>query len=460
MIWALMAAIVVMVLGAVLWPIMRAPRAAKDRADYDMEVFQDQLKEIERDVARGVLTDTEAASARIEIQRRILAAGRASAETHRTSTRGKRIALAGSVAVAMPAVALAIYLSVGAPDIGSGDVGMASAPVDVESEKQRAVMRLADKVAGDPTNVESVALLARSYRDLRARGDAVKAYQQLLALRPDADTYASLGEMLTAEAEGRVTQEAHDALMKALELDRDEVRSRFYLGLEQAQQNNPRDALAIWRDLTGTAPTDAPWLPMVRQQMTQVAQSAGIPPLNVEPRHPLSPAPATTAAAPAAPGSVDTSALNGRFTPEQRQMVEGMVGGLAARLEQNPDDFKGWMMLGRSYAVLQKPDEAVKAYDKAAALEPANIEPKVQLMGALLAAANPEAAGPLPVRVTSVAEQILKLEPAQAEALFVMGLARLKAGDKAAARDYWERAQKSADPALRDSIARRMKALN
>ena len=456
MIWALMAAIVVAVLAVVLWPVVRTPRVAKDRADYDMEVFQDQLKEIERDVTRGVLTDAEAASARIEIQRRILAAGRTAAETHQTSTRGKRLALAGGVAVLVPVLALGIYLSVGEPGLATDDVDMASAPIDVDSEKERVVMRLADKVEADPTNVESLALLARSYRELRAWENAAKAYEKLSTLRPDADTFASLGEMLTAQAEGHVTQEAHDALMKALELDRDEVRSRFYLGLEQAQQNNPREALAIWRDLTGSAPQDAPWLPMVRQQMASIAQSAGIPPMGVEPRHPLSLATAT-AAAPAAQASAPAA---DSFPPEQRQMIEGMVGGLAARLEQNPNDFKGWMMLGRSYTVLQKTDDALKAYGKAAALEPANIEPKVQIVTTLMSTSNPDAAGPLSKQLTTAADDVLKLDATQPDALFVMGLARVKAGDKAAARGYWERAQKSANPMLKDVIARRMKALN
>ena len=458
MIWGLMAVIVVAVLAVVLWPLMRAPRVAKDRADYDAEVFQDQLKEIERDVTRGVLTEAEAASARIEIQRRLLAAGRAAAETHHTSTRGKRLGLAGGVAVLVPVVALGIYLSVGEPSLSSTDVDMASAPIDVESEKERAVMRLADKVAADPNNVEGLALLARSYRELHAWENAAKTYEKLSKLRPDADSFASLGEMLTAQAEGHVTQEAHDALMKALELDRDEVRSRFYLGLEQSQQNNYRDAIAIWRDLTNGAPEDAPWLPMVRQQMGMVAQASGIPPMGVEPRHPLSPAPVATVSA--SPTPATTPAAPGNFSPEQREMIEGMVGGLAARLEQSPNDFKGWMMLGRSYTVLQKADDAVKAYGKAAALEPTNIEPKVQIVAALLSTTNPDAAGPLSKQLTAAADDVLKLDAAQPDALFVMGLARVKAGDKAAARDYWERAQKSANPMLKDTIMRRMKALN
>ncbi len=456
MIWILMAVVVIVVLAVVLWPVLRAPSATKDRATYDMEVFQDQLKEVDRDIVRGVLTEAEAVSARIEIQRRILSAGRADVEAHQTSSRGKRIALAGGVAIAIPALALGIYLSVGAPALVDGvSIDNESANADVQDEAERAVLRLADKVARDPTNVENLFLLARSYRETRQWDDAVKTYKQLLELKPDADTYANYGEALTVQAGGRVTPGAHDAFLKTLGLDRTEPRSRFYLGLEQAENNNPRDAIAIWRDLTTSAPQDAPWLNTVRQQMAQVAQSASIAPMSVEPRHPLDGAPLASAA-PSHPAPAPTAS----FSPEQRQMIEGMVGGLAARMEQSPEDFSGWMMLGRSYTVLQKPEDAAKAYEKAVTLKPAELEPKLQLESALLATVDPEAAAPLPARLVSVAHEILTLHPEQPEALFVAGLDRAKAGDKPGARKFWNAAQKTGAPALQDEITRRLKALN
>ena len=39
-------------------------------------------------------------------------------------------------------------------------------------------------------------------------------------------------------------------------------------------------------------------------------------------------------------------------------MIEGMVQGLADRLQDNPDDLEGWLMLMRSYSVLGKPEKA------------------------------------------------------------------------------------------------------
>ena len=55
------------------------------------------------------------------------------------------------------------------------------------------------------------------------------------------------------------------------------------------------------------------------------------------------------------------------MSPEQRQdMVRSMVDGLAARLEQQPDDIEGWRMLGRSWAVLGDPAKSAEAFAQAA----------------------------------------------------------------------------------------------
>ena len=78
MIWIALG-ISLVVVGVLAWPVLRRGQSVATRADYDITVFQDQLKEVDRDLARGVLTASEADAARLEIQRRILAVGRAPA---------------------------------------------------------------------------------------------------------------------------------------------------------------------------------------------------------------------------------------------------------------------------------------------------------------------------------------------------------------------------------------------
>ena len=61
-------------LATVALPLLRPAHGIADRGQFDRAVYRDQLKELEREVARGVLSPAEAQSARLEIQRRLLAA--------------------------------------------------------------------------------------------------------------------------------------------------------------------------------------------------------------------------------------------------------------------------------------------------------------------------------------------------------------------------------------------------
>ena len=59
------------------------------------------------------------------------------------------------------------------------------------------------------------------------------------------------------------------------------------------------------------------------------------------------------------PGLVDTGELS----------IDSMVGSLATKLEQNPNDIEGWKMLGRSYMQLQNFPAAIDAFRKVVELE-------------------------------------------------------------------------------------------
>ena len=73
-VWLILAALTVVAVALLVWPLMRRRDPAADRADYDLEVYKDQLAEVERDQARGVLAEAEAEAARTEIARRMLSA--------------------------------------------------------------------------------------------------------------------------------------------------------------------------------------------------------------------------------------------------------------------------------------------------------------------------------------------------------------------------------------------------
>ena len=118
-------------------------------------------------------------------------------------------------------------------------------------------------------------------------------------------------------------------------------------------------------------------------------------------------------------------------------MIEGMVAGLAAKLEENPSDLQGWVRLARSYNVLGKPEDARDAMAKASAVAPENID-----ILTLYARSIRAASGKKPTTESvEVMQKLLKLAPTNVEALFFVGLAAAGAGDSAEARRLWQKAQ-------------------
>ncbi|MDX2221611.1 MAG: c-type cytochrome biogenesis protein CcmI [Rhodospirillaceae bacterium] len=474
MIWLVFGLITLAVVAAMIWPLIRGATATDDAAA-GLAVFKDQLAEVDREVSRGTLSEAEAQAARLEIQRRMLAAGKRAAVTVDTEHPGLRAGVTAAMAVAVPFAALGAYLALGSPNIGGAPAAPGQSAGQVaehgDAEMTQMVEQLAARMQAEPNNAEGWALLARSYRQIERFPEALDAYRRTLSLTaPTAELLADAAEMMTATSGGAVTDEALETFYAALNLDREEPRARFYIGMAAAQRDDATRAIAIWRDLTASAPPDAPWLEMVRNQMFQVAQATAIMPMNVEPAHPLDrtePAPPPQAAAadadavpPSDPDDItapDVSALKGQFSGENLGMIQAMVGSLAGRLANDPADFEGWMMLGRSYTVLQNAAGAKDAFAKAIDLRPDAIEPKQQYLAVLWREAGTDGAAQT-AEMAQVAEDILRVAPGNAEALMIRGQAQANSGDTAAARRTWTAAAAATPPGspLGAEIARRM----
>ena len=115
-VWAVSVLLVAGVLALILWPLLRSPRTTAALGSHDMEVYRDQLAELERDLERGLIDADEAGAARAEIQRRVLSAGDA-AERTASASGGRRRITAAALAILVPAAALAIYFDRGAPNL-------------------------------------------------------------------------------------------------------------------------------------------------------------------------------------------------------------------------------------------------------------------------------------------------------------------------------------------------------
>jgi cytochrome c-type biogenesis protein CcmH len=124
------------------------------------------------------------------------------------------------------------------------------------------------------------------------------------------------------------------------------------------------------------------------------------------------------------------------------QEVEAMVAKLAARLEQAPDDGNGWALLARSYLAMQRPAEAIAAYERAAAILKDNADLLADYADALAMAQGRSLEG----KPLQVIERALKIDPLQWKALALAGTAAFERKDYRKAIGYWEKLQARAEP--------------
>jgi cytochrome c-type biogenesis protein CcmH len=392
--WITIAVLTAVALGLLLVPLARRGRApAPTRAAYDITVYRDQLAEVDRDLERGLFGDDQAHAARIEIQRRMLAAGPedgsgGTEKPARPRPRGS-VAVIAAIAVAVPAGAVGLYLylgSPGAPGQPFAERGTATAGADAEAgdrEGLRAVVgRLAERLLRNPDDLNGWLLLARSSMTLEHYDDAANAFRRAMGLSDNrADIAADYAEAVALGDGGPITPEVRQIFEGVFAAEPGNTKARYYLGLAKAQQGDVRGALQDWVDLQVLSPPDAPWDPVLQQQIERAARALGVDSSTVEPSpgaaalaaaHPLfrGTAPgAPPATSPAGPSRADMEAAARMSDEERAAMIRSMVKRLADRLEENPGDREGWFRLARAYEVLGEMEKAGEARARAEALK-------------------------------------------------------------------------------------------
>jgi len=383
----LLALLTTATVGALLVPFLRASVTSTDRLEGELAIYRDQLDEIERERAAGSLGDADAAAARLEIERRVLAAADAAQPIASAASSLHRL-LPPALALAIPLLALGVYLKIGHPGLPAAPFAEATRPpADRSIDVPRLVAEARAKAAAQPD---------------------------------DHDAQSALGEALTLEADGTVTPAAIAAFNKALALQPGDARALYYLGLHEAQAGDSAAALRRWRDLEAKSPAGAPYLPVLRAEIARVARAAGIPADSAMPQ----------------PTREQQEAM-ATLTPEQRQQaIRGMVDGLAARLKDNPQDRGGWLRLANAWKVLGEHAGAVDAYSQADALAPVDDRLLADWAEAHVRGLKPGEA-PSPPAV-AVLERLEKADPRNGLALFYLGAASFAAGDKKAAAARWK----------------------
>ncbi|MEC3863373.1 c-type cytochrome biogenesis protein CcmI [Mesobacterium sp. TK19101] len=380
--WIITGLVALVVAATLALALMRGRRDTGPAEAFDLQVYRDQLKDVDRDMARGVIGEGDAERIRTEISRRILAADAKAKAAGDGGTQPQALGRTMAIVIALSVVggSLWLYQRMGAPgypDLGlktriaAADEARKTRPTQDEAEAQvpalanpdapqeyrDLVARLREAVAARPDDVQGFVLLARSEAVLGNYKAAYEAQARLIQLKGDAATakdLADLADMMVLAAGGYVSPEAETVLNQTMKKDPTNPVARFYGGLMMYQTGRPDTAFRIWQTLLDEGPADAPWVAAIRLQIEDAAMRAGID-YTLPPAGGMLPGPSQQDMANAAD-----------MTPAERQeMIQGMVDRLSDRLATEGGSPEEWARLLGALGILGDTDRAAAIWAEA-----------------------------------------------------------------------------------------------
>ena len=325
--------------GLLLRPLYKRQRSTGIQP---ADVYNAQLAELEREVATGLVSEDDATSARAEIARRLLRAQEDAETTEPISKLDPR-----SFTITLISLVVAIgfggYIYLGSP----GLPGQPFATRDLATESAERLGPAAQELERQLNEIEDPAdralFLADALASVGAFDEAIEAYLNVLSMRSeDAAALTRIGEIQLAQANGTVSADIASWFDRALASDPFKPRATYYRALFDYQQGRFSEADNRLTALIESAPDGAVWVGQVSGLRDEARNALQLP-----------------------EGAQDVLALD---EAERDARIYEMVAGLAARLEENPDDFEGWLRLGNAYAVLGQPGESAQALLQALSL--------------------------------------------------------------------------------------------
>jgi len=280
--WLIASTMTLLVLGLLLWPLMkRTTAAAAGEKEKTLSIFRQQFAELGQDRANGVITDELYEQARHELERRLLE------ETGTTETTPKKArqqmpakSMALALAIIVPTASGLLYWQLGNP------LAMTEPPASSLSAQGGSqdgnpfadglgplVERLKQKLEQNPNDGVGWALLARSYMGMGRHAEAALAYENATKLIPDdaqllADYADAMGVLHGRKLEGR----PEALIQQALKIDPRNVKALMLAGTVAFNRNNFARAAEDWELARENLPADVD--PEMTQQLVAAIEEA------------------------------------------------------------------------------------------------------------------------------------------------------------------------------------------
>lgn len=362
--WIICFVLTCVVAVVVITPLVRPPQDAGE--DPQIALYKAQLDEVDRDVARDVLDASEAAQAKTEIARRLLAASKGPALQGESPFNKSTAIITALVLLILAGVTYARIGAPGYPDfplqarIEAGDAfranrpsqetAQAAAPVleipDYDADYIASIVRLRTIVPQNPDELQGWELLAFHESQMRDYAAAAVAQGNVIRLKGDdvvIDDLITHADFLAAAADGYISPQTEQIALRILQIAPENIAGRYYLGAMYDQTDRPDRAFQLWRSILDAGHAETFHLALARRFVEDAAIRAGTS---------YTPPPATDRALSDLLGDENMDA------DAQADMIGGMVARLADRLGTQGGPATEWARLIVAYGVLDQLDDA------------------------------------------------------------------------------------------------------
>lgn len=269
------------VLALLLFPLLRKKTATQESGAEARAIYLDQLKEIERDLAAGLIEAEAAEASRREIARRLLEGERAEKTPSAAGALQLRAVIAMILVFLLGGVGLYHYL--GRPDLPDRPLSERAEEIDAYGTLEARLKEIMQGLAVDPSDPAAWQEAGFLLIVMGRPEQAAEAYRQALANGADnSDTYLGLAEALVLANGGEVNEEARKALAAALERDPGNARALYYAGLALEQDGKKEEALSLWIELAKGVPSDLSWRPFLLDEIARLAKELGRDPSQLD----------------------------------------------------------------------------------------------------------------------------------------------------------------------------------
>jgi len=276
-------ALVLIALLFVLPTLLRKKALPHDvaRNELNLRVMRDQLRDLERDLRSGTLSESTFISAKRDLEQRLMDELQPDAAIAPTSALSIRSAIVAGLFI--PVLVVGLYLLLGNRAALDPAQIAAQDPGHEISEQQiiSMVNNLAQKLKDQPNNVEGWNMLARSYNAMGKYSDAVQAYAHLIQIEPkNADYLISYADTLAVTLNKNLQGEPDRLIKRALELDPQNVRGLSLAGSAAFDRQDYADAVAYWKDIMKLVPADSE---MARTTLASIGEAQSL--MDTSPQH-------------------------------------------------------------------------------------------------------------------------------------------------------------------------------